>query len=139
MAFKEKSTLAMTGILVLVFGWYFAIVVGEVARSPVRDVAWAGLMIPVVVGLVVLAAIAHAAIAISSPSQAGREDERDRSLERRGAHVGGYVLAAGTVAGLGLAVVDAPTFWIAQALLTALVLGEVAKGATVLTLYRRAA
>lgn len=136
MSFKEKSALGMTAILVLVFGWYFAIVVGEVARLPVRDVAWAGLMIPVVVGLVILAAVAHAAIAISAPSQAGVEDERDRLLERRGAHVGGYVLAAGTVGGLGLAVVDAPTFWIAQALLAALVLGEVAKNITVLALYR---
>lgn len=137
MSFKEKSTLAMTGILVLVFGGYFSIVVGEVAQSPVRDVAWVGLMVPVVVALVVLAAIAHALIAISAPSQAGAEDERDRLLERRGAHVGGYVLAIGTVVGLGLAMVDAPTFWIAQALLASLVLGELAKSVTALALYRR--
>lgn len=137
MAFKEKSTLAMTGILVLVFGCYFAIVVGEVARSPGRDIAWVGLMIPVVVALIILAAVAHAVIAICAPSQAGREDERDRSFERRAAQVGGYFLATGIVGGLALAMVDAPTFWIAQALLAALVLGEVAKGATVVALYHR--
>lgn len=57
-------------------------------------------------------------LAISWPSQAGCEEERDRSTERRGAHVGGYVLATGVVSWLGLAVVDAPTFWIAQALQT---------------------
>ncbi|MBG0741816.1 hypothetical protein IV500_20905 [Paeniglutamicibacter antarcticus] len=137
MSFKEKSTLAMTGILVLVFAGYFSIVVGEVAQSPVRDVAWVGLMVPVVVALVVLAAIAHALIAISAPSQASAEDERDRLLERRGAHVGGYVLATGTIVGLGLAMVDAPTFWIAQALLASLVLGELASSVTALALYRR--
>ncbi len=137
MVFKEKSTLAMTVILILVFGWYFAIVVGDVARSPGLDIAWVGLMVPVVVTLVILAAVAHAVIAISAPSQAGREDERDRSFERRGAQIGGYFLATGIVGGLGLAMVDAPTFWIAQALLAALVLGEVAKGVTVIALYHR--
>ncbi|UZJ26830.1 hypothetical protein RHODO2019_18275 (plasmid) [Rhodococcus antarcticus] len=139
MPFKEKSTLAMTTILVLVFGGYFTIVMGRVSRSPGRDVAWVGLMVTVVVILVVLAAAAHAVIAISAPSQAGHEDERDRSFERRGAQVCGYVLATGIVGGLTLAMVDAPTFWIAQALLAALVLGEVAKGATVVAQYHRGA
>lgn len=137
MAFKEKSALAMTAILVLVFGWYFALVTGEVARSPVRDVAWVGLMLPVVLALVVLTTVAHAVIAISAPSQAGCEDERDRSHERRGAHVGGHVLAVETCGALGLAMIDTPAFWIAQTLLAALVLAEVTKGVTVLALYRR--
>lgn len=138
MTFQERSALAMTGILVLVFGWYFALVIGEIAKLPAREIAYQGLMVPVVILLVILAALAHAVIAIAAPSQAGSQDERDRLIGLRGQRIGGYVLATGTVAGLGLAMVQADTFWIAQVLLGALVIAEITEGATKLVLYRRA-
>jgi hypothetical protein len=47
------------------------------------------------------------------------------------------VLAVGTVAGLGLAVIQADTFWIAQVLLAGLVVAEITEGLTRLVLYRR--
>jgi hypothetical protein len=57
---------------------------------------------------------------------------------RSAAHQGArYVLAIGTVAGLGLAVIEADTFWIAQVLLAGLVVAEIAEGLTRLVLYRR--
>jgi len=40
MTFQERSALAMTGILVLVFGWYFALVIGEIAKLPAREIAY---------------------------------------------------------------------------------------------------
>jgi len=138
MTFQERSALAMTCILVLVFGWYFALVIGEIAKSPAREIAYQGLMVPVVILLVILAGLAHAVIAIAAPSQAGSQDERDRLIGLRGQRIGGYVLAIGTVAGLGLAMVQADTFWIAQVLLGALVIAEITEGATKLVLYRRA-
>jgi len=95
-------------------------------------------MVPVVILLVILAALAHSVIAIAAPSQAGSQDERDRLIGLRGQRIGGYVLATGTVAGLGLAMVQADTFWIAQVLLGALVIAEITEGATKLVLYRRA-
>jgi len=138
MTFQERSALAMTGILVLVFGWYFALVIGEIAKTPAREIAYQGLMVPVVILLVILAALAHAVIAIAAPAQAGSQDERDRLIGLRGQRIAGYVLATGTVAGLGLAMVQADTFWIAQVLLGALVLAEITDGATKLVLYRLA-
>ena len=136
MTFQEKSTLAMTGIVVLVYGWYFTLVIGEIAGSPDREVAYQGLMVPVVILLVILAAAAHAVIAVTAPSQAGVEDERDRLIGLRGQRIARYVLATGTVAGLGLATGRADTFWIAQVLLGTLVTAEIAEGTTRLVLYR---
>jgi hypothetical protein len=137
MTFHEKSTLAMTSILVLVFGWYFALVIGEIASSPAREIAYKGLMVPVVILLVILAAVAHAVIAVASPTQTDSQDERDRLIGLRGQRVASYALATGTVAGLGLAMGEADTFWIAQVLLGALVTAEITEGATKLVLYRR--
>jgi hypothetical protein len=139
MSFQEKSTLATTGILMLVFGWYFTLVLRELADTLAGEIAYQGLMIPVIVLLVVLAAVAHAVIAMGAPADADVRDERDRTIGLRGQEVAGYVLAVGTVAGLGLAVVDADAFWIAQVLLAGLVLAEIAEGVTRLLLYRRGA
>lgn len=139
MTFQQKSTLAMTSILVLVFGWYFTLVFGELASTPASEIAYQGLMIPVIILLVVLAAVAHAVIAICAPAEADTHDERDRLIGLRGQQVAQYVLATGTVAGLGLAMVEANAFWIAQVLLAGLVLAEITEGVTRLVLYRRGA
>jgi hypothetical protein len=42
MTFPEKSALTMTGILVVVFGWYFTLVLGPIADSPAREIAYKG-------------------------------------------------------------------------------------------------
>ena len=139
MSFQEKSTLAMTGILLAVFGCYFALVLGEVSRSPLRDVTYKGLMAPLVVALVILTAVAHAVIAATAPADADANDERDRSIGLRGGRIAGYVLVVGCVCGLTLAMVEADTFWIAQVLLGGLVLAELTEGVSKLVLYRRSA
>jgi len=139
MTFQEKSTLTMTAILVLVFGWYFTLVLGPIAGSPAREVAYTGLMVAVVVLLVILAGVSHAALAIVFRSQANVDDERDRSIALRSGRVAGYVLVTGVCAGIGLAMMQSDTFWIAQALIGALVVAEVTEGVTRLVLYRRGA
>lgn len=137
MTFKEKSIAAMTATQVLVFGAYFTLVWGRLAGSPAREVAYVGLLIPVVVVSVLLAILAHAVIAALAPSEAGVEDERDLVIGLRGDRVGGFVLATGVFTALVLSMVQAPTFWIAQALLATMVAAEVAAGVTKLTRYRR--
>lgn len=137
MTFQEKSTVAMTGILVLVFGWYFTLVLGQLASTPAGEIAYQGVMIPVIILLVVLAAVAHGVIAIAKPAEADAHDERDRVISLRSQRVARYVLAVGAIAGLALAVVEADAFWIAQVLLGGLVVAEIAEGVTSLVLYRR--
>lgn len=137
MTFQEKSTLTMTAIMVLVYGWYFTLVLGPIAGSPAREVAYTGLMVAVVVLLVILAAASHVVLAIAFRSQANADDERDRLITLRSGEIAGYILAVGVCAGIGLAIMQSDTFWIAQALIGALVLAEVSKGVSKLVLYRR--
>lgn len=139
MTFPEKSAMTMTAILVVVFGWYFTLVLGPIASSPARELAYTGLMVAVVVLLGILAAGSHAVLAIVFRSQASAHDERDRLIELRSERIAGYVLALGVFAGIGLAMIRADTFWIAQVLIAALVLGEIIEGIIKLVLYRRAA
>lgn len=136
MTFQAKSTLAMLGILTVVYGWYFATILPVAGRTPVGEIVYQPLMIVVTIPLVLLAIVAHVAIALAAPREAGLVDERDRLNALRGENVGGFVLGVGVCCGLALAMLGGHTFWIAHTLLGALVLAEIAGAATTLALYR---
>jgi hypothetical protein len=136
MTFHQKSALIITGLLIAVFGWYFALVLGTIAHSPARDVAYTAVLIVVAGALTVLVTASHIVLALASRSD-GREDERDRMIVLRSERTAGYVLAVGVFAGIGLAIARVDTFWIAQALIASLVLAEITDGITKLVLYRR--
>jgi hypothetical protein len=139
MTFQEKSALTMTALLTLVFGWYFALVLGVVAGSPEREIAYTALMIVAAVILGILATVSHVILALLYRSVADAYDERDRLVDLRSERIGGYILAVGVFAGIGLAMVRADRFWIAQALIAALVIAEITSGVVKLVLYRRGA
>jgi len=141
MPFHARSAALMLIIFAAVYGWYFAVV----ARAgPSADVSYAPLLVGMVVLLVVLAIIGHIAIAIAGavlPGQSDalddRYDERDRLIEQRADARAGYVLTAGALAVLALAMKEAPHFWIAHAILAALVVSEMVKQALRLVDYWR--
>lgn len=128
MSLSDKSAIAMTATLTVVYGGYAVLLARRLSDAPATEVAWVGLLVAAVVALVALAAVTHAVIAVTTPADVDDErDPPDRSLSQR---VGQAILAAGTVAGLGLAIAGASSFWIAQTLLGGLVLGEIASGVT---------
>jgi hypothetical protein len=139
MTFQEKSTLTVTALLVAIFGWYFALVLGPIADSPAREFAYTGLMVGLVILLVIAVTVSHIVLAIVFHKQANAWDERDYLIALRSERIAGYVLALGVFTGIGLAVIQADRFWIAQALIASLVLAEILDGVTKLALYRRSA
>jgi hypothetical protein len=58
-------------------------------------------------------------------------------IDLRSTKVAAYILAAGVYAAICLTVVRADRFWIAQALIAALVVAEVTDGVIKVVLYRR--
>jgi putative copper export protein len=137
-SFKARTTAVMLVVLLIVYGWYFATVLLEAASTPVEDIDYQGLLFVMVVILVILFTIGVGVLAALARREANEdEDERDRLIEMRGAQVGSYVLIAGVLAAMGLAMVDGAQFWIAQLLLAGLVLAELAKSAVMLMAYRR--
>lgn len=138
MSFQEKSNWVMMVLIAVVYGVYFAVVFGDLASMPgVRDVAYRAMLVGTVVVLTILAAVTHIILAVASPKEADTNDERDRSINRFGEYVGGFVLAATVFVGMGLAMVEIEHFWIANALLAGLVLSELVAGVTKAVLYRR--
>lgn len=138
MSFQEKSAWIMVVLVALVYGWYFAVVFGDVAsQEVVRDIAYRGMMLATVVVLTILAAASHIVVAVASPREADKSDERDKEINRYGEYIGGFVLGVGALLALGLAMFEVEHFWIANAILAGLVLSELVSGVTRIVLYRR--
>lgn len=139
MTFQEKNALTTTAVLVVVFGGHFTLVVGEIAETPNRDLAYTGLLVGVAAVLTILATTSHVVLALLFRSQANAYDERDRLIGLRSGQIAGYVLALGVCTGIGLAISQVDAFWIAQALIGSLVAAEVIEGIVKVVLYRRSA
>ena len=136
MSFWEKSNLVMTAIYALAYGWYAAAVLpGAIANGPSMETVGPYLLAAVLL-LVFGGIIAHILIAMAAPDEADNPDERDRMIEMRADARSSYVLGTGAILALGLALMELHVFWIVNAILAGLVLGEIAKGVMRALAYR---
>jgi hypothetical protein len=137
MTFPEKSAIAMTAVLTVVYGAYFVVIGVWLSTTPADEIAYQPLMIIAIFPLAILAAVSHTVLAITSPKEANAYDERDRLITLRSERLGGYVLAVTVFAGLVLAMAGFHQFYIANILLLGWVLAEIGDNAWKILLYRR--
>jgi len=139
MSFEEKSTWVVLGALLIAYGQYFLDLSAQtpwLLESTV-DIEYRMQMLGTVMALVAIIVAAHIVIAIFAPSESDQADERDREINLRGEHFGGYVLGFATLAAMGLAMFEQEHFWIANLLLLGLVLSEIVSNSIKLVIYRR--
>jgi hypothetical protein len=140
MTSEEKSTWAVAAVTMLIYGWYFIKILGEAASTPVSEIEYQGLLVAMVGVFIVLLIVSHVVIAaVTAATTGGIEgsDVRDHKIDRFGEYIGGYVLGAGMLVVLVLAMAEAEYFWIANAALGIMVLAELVASATKIILYRR--
>lgn len=136
MSFDEKNAWAFGVITLVVYGGYVAWVLGQAQEVPLVDVDYAWPMIWSIAAGVVLCLIAMAVIAALRPSEAGVRDERDREINRRGEQTGQSLVVIGGLAVMVLAMIEAPYFWIANAMYLAFILSAILTTATKVAGYR---
>src|ERR671919_2628251 len=137
MSFGEKGNWLYLFVTSVTFAVYVVVVFGRAGDGSLADVTYVSTMlwaIGIGVGLNILGSIA---VAISKPSEADTTDERDKSIDRFGEYVGGIVLGIGMIGPLGLALADADTFWIANAIFTVFVLSALVSSIVKIVGYRR--
>ena len=137
MSYDEKTTWITTLVTGGVFAWYVATVLGSAAGGPLHEAPYRGPLLGAI-ALSVAAAVATAIVlSVAWPKEADRRDQRDRGIARLGTLVSYGFVTAGAVAALVLAFVEAPHFWIANAVYAGFANGAVAEGITKLIAYRR--
>lgn len=137
MSFHEKSSWAMLVIIIAVYGWYFSSVFSQLDGVELGEITYRSAMVTTVLMIIALSIAAHILISVTGPKDGDASDERDRSINRYGEYIGGYVLGGGALTALGMAMFEQPHFWIANVILIGLVLSEIASLLTRIFLYRR--
>ena len=136
MSLGEKRTWIDAAVALGVPLVYFAVVLGQVPGADVTRIRYVGLLVAAVVVAIVANIVLSIVAAITAPKGV-EADERDRQIHRFGEYVGFYVMSIGAILPLGLAMAEAPHFWIAQTLYLAFVAAALVSAATKLVAYRR--
>jgi hypothetical protein len=135
MAFLEKSNWVVIVVGVPTLLAYAVLVVPQALSEPIAEVSWVEPMIIAIVGFVVANIVGNVVVAATNPREADQEDQRDREIDRFGERVGNWLIAAGAVAALALAMARADHFWIANAIFLAGMAGALLSSGTKIAAY----
>jgi 4-hydroxybenzoate polyprenyltransferase len=136
MAFLEKSNWVVLAVAVPTLLVYAVLVVPQLLAKPLAEVSWVPPMILAIVGFVVANILGNVAAAAINPREAELEDERDREIDRHGERIGNWVIAAGGVTALILAMAMAHQFWIANAIFLGGIAGAIVSSVVKISAYR---
>ena len=141
MAYMERTIWAQLFASVIGLVVYLALIVPQLITTPVGEIAWVWPMVGTIAGGIVLSIVLSIAWGIVArmrdPELEHTADQRDREIERFGERVGQGFLAIGAIGALILAMVEAPWFWIGNALFLGFFLSAVLGGMARLGAYRR--
>lgn len=135
MAFLEKSNWVTLVVSVPTLLVYLAVVVPQALGQPIAEVSWVQPMIFTIVGFVVANVLGNVVAAASNPGEADKNDERDREINRVGERVGNWLIIAGSITALVLAMARADHFWIANAIFLGSLGGALVSSVTKIAAY----
>jgi hypothetical protein len=137
MSYEEKGILVYLVVSVLTYLGYVVVVLGRAGDGPVAEVPYLAPLLWAIGIAVVLAVIGRVALEVAKPSESHKADARDRDINRFGEHVAGVALGVGMLLPFGLALAEAPHFWIANAIYAVFNAWAVFGAAVKLVAYRR--
>ena len=135
MTFLEKSNWVVLIVGVPTVFVYAALVVPQLRAKPVAEVSWVQPMIGAIVGFVVANILGNVVAAATNPAEADMNDERDREIDRFGERIGNWLLVAGSILALCLAMASAAHFWIGNAIFVGGIAGALVSSVTKIAAY----
>ena len=141
MSFEEKGTWTVTFIAVVVAVFYFATILVQLPTTAVGEIDYQAPMLTAIgatIGLSIAGSIAIAIVSsILAREDVSKSDVRDRDINRLGEYVGGIVVTFGMLVPFGLALAEAPHFWIANAMYLTFVVSGLSAAVVKIVIYRR--
>jgi hypothetical protein len=135
MTFLEKSNWVALIVAVPSLLIYAALVVPQVLSTPVAEVSWVQPMVFTIVGFIVANVLGNVVAAASNPGEADRKDQRDTEIDHFGERVGNWLIIAGSIVALILAMTSADHFWIANAIFLGGITGALVSSITKIAAY----
>jgi hypothetical protein len=133
--FLEKSNWVVLVVGVPTLLVYVALVVPQLLGKPLAEVSWVQPMVFAIVGFVVANILGNVVAAASNPKEADKNDQRDREIDHYGERIGNWLIIAGSIAALVMAMGGADQFWIANAIFLGGIAGAILSSATKIAAY----
>ncbi|GII93289.1 hypothetical protein [Sinosporangium siamense] len=137
MSYEERGKWIYLVVILVTYGAYVVVILGHAQGGSLAEVAYVAPMLWSIGISIVLSIIGRIVIEIAKPSESHKVDVRDREIDRFGEYVGGTVLGIAMVVPLGLAMMEADYFWIANAIYAAFVVAALTGACLKLVAYRR--
>jgi hypothetical protein len=142
---EERGQWVYLVAIVLTYGAYVAIVLGQADGGPLTDVDYAPVMLAAIgvgialaiVGRIVVEIVGGIAAEMAGHDERHEADVRDHDIGRFGEYFAGTVLGIGMVVPFVLTLAESDYFWIANAMYLAFVVSAVVGAAVKLVVYRR--
>jgi hypothetical protein len=136
MAHQEKRAWIMLVVTAVVYAGYVVVVLRHADGGPLSDVAYASTLLWSI-GIAIAANIVlDVATSIGTPRSEYRKDARDKEIARIGDLTGQSFLVIGALAAMGLAMLEAGPFWIANVIYLGFVLSATLGSLTRIAGYR---
>jgi len=137
MSYEEKGAWIMGVTAVGSYLVYLAIMLGRMDGVAVHEVHYVGLLLWSIGISVIVMIVLLIVVAIASPKDAGKSDQRDKEIYRRGEYIGQSFVVVGGVAALIMAMIELEHFWIANALYLSFTLSALLGSIAKIMAYRR--
>ncbi len=142
MSSEERSAWTMLGVTVGAYAVYLSLVLGGSSELPLAEHPYVIPMLWTIGGAIVANVVVTIVTAIVRGlalrhTEKDKKDQRDREIYHFGERVGQSFIVIGGVGALVLAMVQAPYFWIANALYLGFVLSAILASITKIVAYRR--
>ena len=137
MSFKEKSAWIMALVPIGVYSAYLSIILGRNENTRLTEVPYVSTMLWTIAAWIAASILAHVVVAVVSPKDADKKDQRDWEINRFGEYIGQSLVVVGGVAALGMSMAALSHFWIANAIYLAFVLSSLLGSVAKIVAYRR--
>lgn len=137
MTYEEKGTWLLLVIAVGGYAAYLGLLFRAADGGPLAEAPYVVPMLWTIGGAIVAGIVLRILLEIVWRSERQSADVRDRAIDRMGSAVGGSFVTIGAIGALVLAMVEAPHFWIANALYLAFVVSGIVAPVAKLIAYRR--
>ncbi|MFF3456719.1 hypothetical protein ACFYXH_20765 [Streptomyces sp. NPDC002730] len=137
MPFEEKSAWVMGVLAVSTYAGYLVVILGRTGDTPLVEVSYVATLLWALGISIAASIVLHMLIAMFSPKDTHKKDQRDREINRFGEHIGQSFVVIGGVAALGMSMAELDYFWIANAVYLAFVLSAILGSTAKIVAYRR--